>query len=502
MHAIGGLRDRSIPAGLIVHTRPGESVPAFLEPLVVGVVRDAPSIHQLRGCLDPLVPVYRKTIEEMYARTGKPVVVSPNLHGDCHGAIAMIAQQSPHLVRVASWIHSDNEYDIAVAKRYEPMIHAIVSVSRELASIAKRAIPTRAQDIVHIPHCVEVEPNCPQRTAPDDRALRLVYTGRLDEQQKRVSVLPILGEKLRDRGIDFEFRIVGDGPEKDELLRAIGSNDRIECIGAVAPEKVQAHLRWADLWILPSRYEGQSIAMLEALAQGCIPVVTQVRSGADDAVIHGQTGMSVDAQWDTPIDEIGSGLCDAIVSVMEMDMAAIARNAHRLALENHSMATHIDRLIALIERVVALPDRPWPDHIRASYSAKDAELDGSTPPDAASRMEAMLESLAGRKVLIFCSGQHTKDISSAINNSPAQILGIVDDDPSKVGTRLIGHRIYPSSMIPELGATDLVISSWIYEDTIWAKRATIESMGVTLHRLYPTEDTHSAQTIAASMRQA
>ncbi len=501
MHAIKGLRERSIPAGLIVHTRPGESVPAFLEPFVVGVVRDAPSIHHLRGCLDALVPVYLKAIEEMHALTGQPVLVSPNLHGDCHGAIAIIAQQHPHLVRVASWIHSDNEYDIAVAKRYEPMVHAIVPVSRELESIAKRTMPKRAGDVVHIPYCVEVEARCPERTPMVDRALRMVYTGRLHEQQKRISVLPHLADELRERGVDFEFRIVGDGPEREQLLRSIVSNDRIECIGAVAPEAVQTHLRWADVWVLPSRYEGQSVAMLEALSLGCIPVVTRVRSGAGDAVIDGHTGMSVDTQWNTPVEQIASGLCDAIVSVMGMDMPAIARNAHQLALKNHSVPVHIDKLVALIERVTSLPDRPWPDHRRASYSAKEAELDGSTPPDAIERMEAMLDSLAAKKVLIFCSGQHTKDVSAAINNSPAQIVGIVDDDPSKAGTGLIGYPIYPSSMIPELGATDLVISSWIYEDTIWAKREAIESLGVRLHRLYPTQDTPLADVILASSRQ-
>ncbi len=501
LRAIKGLRERSIPAGLIVHTPPGESPPQFLQPYIAATVRNAPSIHHLRGCLDPLVAVYLHAIQEMYAITGKPVIISPNLHGDCYGAIATIAQNHPNLVRVASWIHSDNEYDIAVAKRYEPMIHAIVPVSSELYSIAERAIPGRIRDIFHIPYCVEVPPHCPARLPMERRALRLVYTGRLHEQQKRVSVLPHLADALRDRGIDFEFRIVGDGPEKEKLLQAIASNDHVEYIGTVPPEEIPEHLRWADLWILPSRYEGQSVAMLEALSLGCIPVVTKVRSGASDAVINGHTGMSVDTQWNTPTQLIASRLCGAIISLMKMDMPAIARNAHLLALKNHSIPTHIDKLVALIDRTTSRPDRPWPNHLRPSYSAKAAELDGSTPPDAAQRMKTMLESLAGKKVLIFCSGQHTKDISKTINDSPAQIIGIVDDDPSKAGTGLIGYPIYPSGMIPKLGATDLVISSWIYEDTIWSKKETIESMGVRLHRLYPTQNTPPSEIVRAALQE-
>lgn len=495
MHAIKGLRDRSIPAGLIVHTQPNEVVPDFLAPYVVAVVRNATPIRKLRGCLDELVPVYLKAIEEMYALTNHPVVVSPNIHGDCYGAIATIANEHPHLVRVASWIHSDNEYDIAVAKRFEPMIHAVVPVSSELDTIAKRTMPARADDVFHIPYCIEVDPQCPDRTPMTDRALRIVYTGRLDEIQKRISTLPHLAQQLRDRNIDFEFRIVGEGAEMDNLLEAASSIDEIHFTGAVTPEEVQTHLRWADLWVLPSRYEGQSVAMLEALAAGCIPIVTRVRSGAGDAVIDGQTGISVDTDWNTPVEEIASLLCDAIESTLKMDMPQIAINAHRLALENHSIPVHIDQLISMIDHVTSQTDRPWSSNIRASYSAKEAELDGSTPSDAADRMMNLLDSLAGKKVLIYCSGQHTNDISSTFANSGAEIIGIVDDDPSKAGTGLIGYPIYPSTMIPDLDATELVISSWIYEDTIWSKRSQIESLGVRLHRLYPTCDTPKIETI-------
>jgi len=506
VRAIKGLRERSIPAGLIVHTAKGESVPAFLAPYVLGVVENATPINQLAGNLDDLVENYLRAIKAMHAITNRPVLVSPNLHGDCHGAIAIISQQHPELIRSVCWIHSDNEYELAVARRYEPILHGFLPVSKELESFTRRSIPSRASDIFHLPYCVEIEPECSVREPMNDRRIHILYAGRLDEHQKRISTLPHLARQLNERAIDFDFWIVGDGPEMDSLRRATQSIPNVHIAGPVPLDEMSEQLRWADVWVLPSRFEGQSVAMLEALASGCLPIVTTVRSGASDAIIDGpiekQTGLCIDADWDTPVEIIAERMCDAIEHAQSLDTQTIARNAHALIRDRHSIGRHVDSIEALMEHVNAQPARSWPKHLRASYSAKPNGLDGSTPPDATKRIAKTLDALAGKKVLIYCSGQHTKDVGSSIQDSPTQIVGIIDDDPSKVGSACIGYPIYTAEMIPELDATDLVISSWIYEDSIWSKRKTLESLGVRVHRLYPPEPAEpsivSTVSIAAS----
>ncbi len=487
IHAVRGLRARSIPAGILVHTQVGESVPEFLEPFVVGRLENATSIHRLHGDLDELVAVYLDAIQRMHEQTQRPVLVSPNLHGDCYGAIATIAREHPQLVRVVSWIHSDNEYDIAVTKRYEPMIHAVVPVSSELSAIARRALPWRADDITHIPYCVQVPAALPDREPRAGRPLRLVYTGRLEAHQKRASSLPLIARCLRDAGLEFEFRIVGDGPLMDEIAETSAPMKEVTIVGSVPPGEVAAHLQWADAWVLPSRYEGQSVAMLEALAHGCIPVVTKVRSGAQDALLDGSTGLCVESEWNTPIEDVAQRISDAVISLVDQDLESMSRDAHALAKKHHSVDSHIDSIEQMMSGVLAMPARAWPGEIRASYSAKGSELDGSTPPDAAKRMLHLLNTLEGKRVLLYCSGQHTKDISAAVEASHATVIGILDDDASKAGQGLIGYPIYPSDQIDRLGATDVVISSWIYEDSIWDRREQIEAKGVKLHRLYPVE---------------
>lgn len=493
MRAIHGLRARGIDAGLIVHCATGEHPPAFLKPYVVGVVEDAPSMDEFNGCLDQLIPVYLNAIKGMNAITNKPVVVAPNLHGDCFGAIAAIARDHPSLVRVAAWIHSDNNYDIAVCRHFEQMIHAFVPVSAELGTLAKQTLPNRESDIAHLAHGVNVPKACPTRKPIEGRPVRLLYTGRIEEYQKRISVLPLLSRYLDSIGIDHQLRIIGDGPEMNTMRESSHACSNIELLGSIPPEHINAHLQWADAWVLPSRFEGQSIAMLEAMAQGCTPVVTRVRSGADDAVIHEQSGLCIDAQWDTPTAQIAMNMGDAIAKLTSETLYNYSHGAHQIVSEHHSTQTHVDALAKLTDRIVPMPDRPWPSERRPSYTAPLGELSGSTPPYAAQRMENCLHSLKGKSVLIFGCGQHTKDIRSTIEQSGTHIAGIIDDNPELVGKELFGCRVYAPDMLHQLGATDLIISSYIHENTIWNKRASLEAQGVRVHRLYddsaiPTAD--------------
>lgn len=73
--------------------------------------------------------------------------------------------------------------------------------------------------------------------------------------------------------------VVGDGPERSELESAAPSSVRF-----VGPsDRVATWLAAADVVVLPSRWEGMSLAMLEAMARGRSVVTTDV-SGAREAV--------------------------------------------------------------------------------------------------------------------------------------------------------------------------------------------------------------------------
>src|SRR5208282_1480938 len=75
----------------------------------------------------------------------------------------------------------------------------------------------------------------------------------------------------------------GDGPERANLEAAIyklgltlGPGQAVESPGAVLD--TTARLREADLFVLPSREEGMSIALLEAMALG-VPLIASAIPG-------------------------------------------------------------------------------------------------------------------------------------------------------------------------------------------------------------------------------
>jgi glycosyltransferase involved in cell wall biosynthesis len=82
---------------------------------------------------------------------------------------------------------------------------------------------------------------------------------------------------LRDEGRQVSCRIIGDGPERDDLRRqaeVLGITDAVEFRHDVREQKeVYQLLKASRVFVFPSAREGFGIAVLEALACG-LPVVT------------------------------------------------------------------------------------------------------------------------------------------------------------------------------------------------------------------------------------
>jgi colanic acid/amylovoran biosynthesis glycosyltransferase len=100
---------------------------------------------------------------------------------------------------------------------------------------------------------------------------------------------------LKDRGINLEFNILGDGPERDRVVFTIHDlelNDVVQLHGQNSPEKVREVLRNSDVFLLSSLTEGISNAVLEAMACG-LPVVTTDCGGMREAVTDGVEGFVV-----------------------------------------------------------------------------------------------------------------------------------------------------------------------------------------------------------------
>lgn len=120
----------------------------------------------------------------------------------------------------------------------------------------------------------------------------LAVIGRLHPAKGHRDLLPALSA-LREQGLDFRVLIVGEGPLREELESAIASRDlgpRVILTGQRGD--VPALLAALDALVIPSRWEGLPIVLLEAMARGC-PIVASRVGGIPDAVRDAREGLLV-----------------------------------------------------------------------------------------------------------------------------------------------------------------------------------------------------------------
>lgn len=226
-----------------------------------------------------------------------PAVFVPNWSDGTYATCARLSREHADKMRVLGLCHTCHPYYFRTLRFYEPLIHRFIAVSEECARALKTMLPARAMDVLTRPYAVSRPPTLDRAYPPPGKPLRLLYAGRIIEEQKRVSDLLRLAEALHRRGVDFRLRVLGDGPAKGKLARGVWRlprdlAGRISLEGEVAPARMPVELSSADICLLVSEYEGTSLFMLEGMASGCVPVVTQV-SGTAGVIDPGVNGFAV-----------------------------------------------------------------------------------------------------------------------------------------------------------------------------------------------------------------
>ncbi|HLE83762.1 MAG TPA: glycosyltransferase family 4 protein [Thermoanaerobaculia bacterium] len=122
----------------------------------------------------------------------------------------------------------------------------------------------------------------------------VLYAGRL-RTRKAVAVLLEAFARLRVERPGAVLVLVGDGEQRPALqaqASRLGIEDAVRLPGAQPRDAMSAFYGAADLFCLPSLYEGFPLAILEAMAAG-LPVVATAVAGVPEAVEHGVTGLLV-----------------------------------------------------------------------------------------------------------------------------------------------------------------------------------------------------------------
>lgn len=230
---------------------------------------------------------------------GVPVIMSDD--AAVWAGAAMVSGRNP-LIGV---VHSDEDTYYSYVKRYQRELSGVVCVSRRtadrVAQLVGGGLPVAA-----IPCGIPVPPLVPSNDQPGATS-RLVWVGRMEEASKRVSDLPKIARALRDAGVTFHLDLVGDGPARLSLVDQLSRHDlasHVTVHGWRDRAGVRAVLDGADVYLLPSNFEGMSVSVMEALASGCA-IVSSRTSGIEDYATHSGAARCV---WTYPVGDVGAAV--------------------------------------------------------------------------------------------------------------------------------------------------------------------------------------------------
>jgi poly(glycerol-phosphate) alpha-glucosyltransferase len=150
-----------------------------------------------------------------------------------------------------------------------------------------------------------VIPNPPTIPADSESILDAIASGNSMKPLRAIMITRLVAVKRIDHAIlawqkvaqslpQAKLDIYGDGPEKDQLQKLIGSlglEDKVTLHGYLENAREQA--RTAICHILTSSYEGQSLAIAEAMALGCPSISYEISYGPPEMISDGHSGLLV-----------------------------------------------------------------------------------------------------------------------------------------------------------------------------------------------------------------
>lgn len=138
---------------------------------------------------------------------------------------------------------------------------------------------------------------------PNTRQPLIAGAGRLEEQ-KGFDILIAAFARVAAAHPDWKVVILGEGREREALTkraRDLGISDRITMPGFL-PDSERIYEE-ASIFAMPSRREGFPNALLEAMARGAAPLVSDCAPGMCEIVRDGVDGVVVPSQVVTPFSE-------------------------------------------------------------------------------------------------------------------------------------------------------------------------------------------------------
>jgi glycosyltransferase involved in cell wall biosynthesis len=234
-------------------------------------------------------------------------------------------------------------------------IDAVICTNRLACALAVRIANWPAARVLYAPYGTELhEP----ASATDQTVLRLAYSGRLEESQKRIRDLAQIVFHLEAAEIPFRLRIAGDGPDEEVLRQQLAGSiaqGTVEFLGRMPADRLSEQVyRWADVLLLTSRWETGPIVVWEAMAHGVTVVSSRyIGSGQEAALRHGENALLFDVG-----DPQGAADLVRKCHANRESAARLARAGRELIRQRYTIDASVGTWAEALEAVLGQPLRP------------------------------------------------------------------------------------------------------------------------------------------------
>ena len=249
------------------------------------------------------------------ARRGDPYDII-NVH-EPHGAVVAARRRGLGGAAVVAMTHGVERRGWEIALRHPPsrpgfktrLVHPVITLAPSSLTLrrADHVICLNTDDREYLKRAMNISEDRISRVTPGadpvfgegaaqrtyDRGCRLLFAGTW-LARKGVQELAQAFTTLVDAGQDVLLDVLGAGVDPAVIAGAFSRTaaGRVRLRTGSNDAEIAAAMRDADIFVLPSLFEGTPLTLIEAMWSG-LPVVTTATAGMKDVVSDGRSGLLV-----------------------------------------------------------------------------------------------------------------------------------------------------------------------------------------------------------------
>lgn len=168
----------------------------------------------------------------------------------------------------------------------------------------------------------------------------VLVVSRLEETPKKITYILRIWNSIRSRFPDWRLVFVGEGPSQDEYMSYCATHhmDNVQFVGRQEP---LPYYEKASVFMMTSSFEGWPLTIVEAMANGVVPIVMDSFAAVHDIIDNGKDG------YITPNNDLYA-YAEKLTQLMQnKNLRETISNAARQKTKNFSPEQVIEKWISL-----------------------------------------------------------------------------------------------------------------------------------------------------------